>query len=83
MKKRRKKNSLTKSAPKQKAPVKATGGAGFTFADKVGAYFLHHLLSGGIPLGADVGPIGALHFETRESGWLSLMPSRRTYAQHW
>jgi len=59
-----------KSATKKRAPVKATGGAGFTFADKVGAYFLLDLLRGGIPLGPDAGPIAALHFETRESGWL-------------
>lgn len=70
IKKRGKKKFRTKSAAKQKAPVKATGGGGFTFADKVGANFLLELLHGGIPLGADAGPIVALHFETRESGWL-------------
>jgi len=65
------KKRIKKSATKKGAPVKATGGAGFTtFADKVGAYFLLDLVRGGIPLGPDAGPIAALHFETRESGWL-------------
>lgn len=50
--------------------MKATGGAGFTFADKVGAHFLLDLLAGGIPLGASAGPIIGLQFETRESGRL-------------
>jgi hypothetical protein len=59
-----------KSTTKKRAPVKATGGAGFTFADKVGGHFLLELLRGGIPLGVKAGSIVALHFETRESGWL-------------
>jgi hypothetical protein len=58
-----------KRATRKRAPVKATGGAGFTFADKVGGHFLLELLRGGIPLGVEAGPIMALHFEVRESGW--------------
>ena len=64
------KKRAKKSAARSAAPVKATGGAGFTFADKVGAHFLLELLAGRIPLGASAGPIIALHFETRESGQL-------------
>ena len=51
------------------ASVKSTGG-GFTFADKVGAFFLLDLLRGGTPLGPEAGQLIELHFATRESGWL-------------
>src|ERR1700680_652019 len=54
----------------EKAPVKLTGGGGFGFADRVGAYFLLHMLSGGFPLGAPRGSISQIDFETRDQGWL-------------
>ena len=57
-------------AIRARASVKSTGGAGFTFADKVGAQFLLEILRGGTPLGADAGQIVGLHFEARDSGWL-------------
>jgi len=52
------------------ATVKSTGGGGFSFADKVGAYFLAEILRAGRPLGSDSGIAAELHFETKESGWL-------------
>lgn len=53
---------------KEKATTKSTGGGGFTFADKVAAAFLARLLRRDLVLGADVGPIAEIDFETRESG---------------
>lgn len=50
------------------APTKATGGGGFTFADKVAACFLTQLLLRKFPLDAEFGPLSELHFETSESG---------------
>ena len=49
------------------APTKATGGGGFTFADKVAAWFLTQILSRKFPLEPEFGPITELHFETSES----------------
>ena len=53
---------------KQKAPTKATGGGGYTFADKVAAGFLVQLLKRMFPLEPDFGPLAELHFEARDSG---------------
>ena len=54
----------------EKAPVKTTGGGGFGFADKVGAFFLVNMLSGGFPLGLSRGTVSQLDFEARDRGWL-------------
>ena len=53
---------------KQNAPTKATGGGGYTFADKVAAGFLAHMLKRKFPLEPDLGVIAELHFETRDIG---------------
>lgn len=50
------------------APTKATGGGGYTFADKVAAGFLAQMLMRKFPLEPEFGPIAEVHFETRESG---------------
>ena len=54
--------------PKDAAPTKATGGGGYTFADKVAAGFLAQMLRRKFPLETEFGPISALHFETRDVG---------------
>jgi hypothetical protein len=53
---------------KNSAPVKATGGGGYTFADKVAAGFLAQMLGRKFPLEPDLGSIAELHFETRDAG---------------
>ncbi len=53
---------------KHAAPTKATGGGGYTFADKVAAGFLAQMLRRKFPLEPELGPISALHFETRDAG---------------
>ena len=50
------------------APTKATGGGGYTFADKVAAGFLAQILRRKFPLEPDLGAITELHFETRDAG---------------
>ena len=52
----------------REATTKSTGGGGFTFADKVAAAFLVRMLHRDQLLGADLGPITEIDFETRESG---------------
>ena len=52
--------------PKHTASTKATGGGGYTFADKVAAGFLVRMLRRKFPLEPELGPISALHFETRD-----------------
>ena len=59
---------LAPEMTKNSAPVKATGGGGYTFADKVAAGFLAQMLKRKFPLEPDFGPITALHFETRDTG---------------
>jgi hypothetical protein len=54
--------------PRNRAPTKATGGGGFTFADKVAAGFLAQLLKRTFPIEPDFGPIAELHFEARDCG---------------
>lgn len=54
--------------PRQSATTKATGGGGFTFADKVAAGFLAQMLKRAFPLEREFGPIVELHFETRDTG---------------
>jgi hypothetical protein len=53
---------------KKSASVKATGGGGYSFADKVAAGFLAQMLRRKFPLEPDLGPIAELHFETRDAG---------------
>jgi hypothetical protein len=53
---------------RENAPTKATGGGGYTFADKVAAVFLAQMLGCKFPLEPDFGPVTELHFETRDSG---------------
>jgi hypothetical protein len=45
-----------------------TGGAGYTFADKVAAAFLVQILQRAFPFEPELGVIVEIHFETRESG---------------
>jgi hypothetical protein len=54
--------------PKNPASTKATGGGGYTFADKVAAGFLAFLLNGEFPLEPELGIITAVDFESRDSG---------------
>jgi len=53
---------------RETAPTKATGGGGYTFADKVAAGFLAQLLKRMFPLEPDFGPVAEVHFEARDSG---------------
>ncbi|MBI5015326.1 MAG: hypothetical protein HZB55_07515 [Deltaproteobacteria bacterium] len=54
---------------KRVAPVKLTGGRGFSFEDKVAAWHLAHLLTGRASLGADFGKVTRIDFQVGESGW--------------
>jgi hypothetical protein len=53
---------------KKTVAVKASGGGGYTFADKVAAGLLAQMLKRKFPLEPDLGPITELHFETRDAG---------------
>jgi hypothetical protein len=53
---------------KDVASTKATGGGGYTFADKVAAGFLAQMLRRKFPLEPELGAMSALHFETRDVG---------------
>src|SRR5438270_11478965 len=53
---------------KNSASTIATGGAGYTFADKVAAAFLVQMLQRAFPFEPELGNIAEIHFETRESG---------------
>ena len=53
---------------RKSASTIATGGGGYTFADKVAAGFLAQMLKRKFPLEVDLGVITALHFETRDAG---------------
>jgi|GEM_PF-742907 len=55
---------------KMPASVQLTGGAGFEFEDQVAAYFAVAMLAGTQPLGAGVGGVCQLDWQTRDSGWL-------------
>jgi hypothetical protein len=50
------------------ASTKATGGGGYTFADKVAAAFLAQMLKRGFPVEPEFGAISELHFEARDTG---------------
>lgn len=53
---------------RKSASTAATGGGGYTFADKVAAGFLVQMLKRKFSLEIDLGVITALHFETRDAG---------------
>ncbi|QNI37697.1 DEAD/DEAH box helicase family protein [Edaphobacter albus] len=53
---------------RESSSAAATGGKGYTFADKVAAGFLVQMLARAFPLEATLGFIAELHFETKESG---------------
>ena len=51
-----------------RAPTKATGGGGYTFADEVAAGFLVQMLRRAFPLEPELGPIAEVHFEASDTG---------------
>jgi hypothetical protein len=53
---------------RDRASTKATGGGGYTFADKVAAAFLAQMLKRAFPLEVDLGVVTQVHFETRDTG---------------
>lgn len=48
---------------RQAAPASLTGGAGFSFEDRVGAWVAAGLLAGAQPLGTDFGPLSVISFQ--------------------
>ena len=56
---------------KRKAPVQASGGAGFRYENAVAARFLVALLGGTNPLGADFGRVSRVDWQARDAGWLA------------
>lgn len=54
--------------PRKRSSTAATGGKGYTFADKVAAGFLVQMLARSFPVGDPPGFISEIHFETKESG---------------
>ncbi len=68
--------------PKETSTPKQSGGGGYTFADKVSAFFLVKMLAGTPPLAADSGEIESARFEKRVDGWFldDLVLSLRTQA---
>src|SRR5438093_1143086 len=52
------------------APVKVTGGGGFLFEDKVGAYFAAAVLASAPPLDPEAGPPERIDFQVGADGWL-------------
>jgi hypothetical protein len=73
--------------PRERSSTAATGGKGYTFADKVAAGFLVQMLSRTFPAEASLGFIAELHFETRESGRnlddLHLVLQNGAYVARW
>lgn len=61
-------SNLATAMSKQTAPTKATGGGGYTFADKSAAGSLAQMLKRKFPLEPDLGVIAELDFETRDIG---------------
>jgi hypothetical protein len=59
---------MLRAMPRKTAPTKATGGGGYTFADKVAAAHLAYMLKGAYPFGQESGRIAEVHFETRDTG---------------
>ena len=59
----------TKQARSKKvAPSKSTGGGGFAFEDRVGAYFLAHMLAEKPPID-DLGKLVEIKFQVNVDGW--------------
>jgi hypothetical protein len=56
---------------KRKAPVQASGGAGFRYENAVAARFLIDLLNGTNSLGLDFGHVRRVDWQARDSGWLA------------
>ncbi len=54
----------------QSTTPKQTGGGGFQFENKVGAYFLSFLLAGKPPFEPELGIIKRLDFQVLKGGWL-------------
>jgi len=52
------------------APPKSTGGGGYAFEDKVGAYWLVHLLAGRSFADVELGSPQRVRFQCRASDWL-------------
>ncbi|MBY8961789.1 hypothetical protein KJK34_03380 [Flavobacterium sp. D11R37] len=52
------------------ATAKQTGGGGFTFEDKVTAWFISHLLGNTIAIDKEIGKIARIDFQVRPQGWL-------------
>lgn len=53
----------------EKTPVELSGGEGFNFEDQVATYYLAHMLTGKMPLGADYGQVTKVDFQLDDSGW--------------
>jgi hypothetical protein len=56
---------------KKKAPVQATGGAGFRYENAVAGQFLLDLLGGTNALGVDFGRITRIDWQARDTGWFA------------
>jgi hypothetical protein len=54
--------------PRKRSSTAATGGKGYTLADKAAAAFLVQMLARIFPLEPSLGLISEIHFETKESG---------------
>lgn len=54
--------------PRESSPTKATGGGGYTFANKVAAAFLTQILRRAFPVEPEFGAISELHSEARDTG---------------
>ena len=54
---------------KKVATPKQTSGGGFVFEDKVVAYYLVWMLSGGIPFTSDLGTITRVDCQVKVDGW--------------
>ena len=54
---------------KEVTTPKQSGGGGYTFADKVGAFYLLKMLAGSPPLDSETGQIESAQFEKRVDGW--------------
>ncbi|SCY13939.1 hypothetical protein SAMN02927916_1238 [Flavobacterium anhuiense] len=59
-----------KNGMRNVATPKQTGGGGFTFEDKVTAWFCSHFLGNTLPFNKEVGKIIRMDFQVRPEGWL-------------
>jgi hypothetical protein len=59
------------AAPKQKAPVRPTGGSGSRYENQIAARFLVDLLSGTNSLGPGFGRVFRVDWQARDQGWLA------------